>query len=204
MEVRARRSAKQTRFNMSKCNSILRALAICLVGLILWPSTGVVAQQRTTTSPHRAGGGTGASSGTSSGTTRQYTPNGTVGDAMISVDPETHRVIVITDEETSKYVGQVITNLDRPEPQVLIKVVFLEVTHNNSLDIGVEGGFRRNINNTTTGIVANAFGLSSLNSAAGGTNAPLVNALGQAVQSFPPGGAGLYQVLSSDFQATLR
>ena len=101
---------------MSKCNSIERTLAICLVGLILWPSIGVLGQQRTTTSPNRAGGGTGVSSGTSSGTTRQYTPNGTVGDAMISVDPETHRVIVITDEETSKYVGQVITNLDRPEP----------------------------------------------------------------------------------------
>src|SRR5256884_3449998 len=204
MEVRARRSAKQTRFNMSKCNSIERTLAICLAGLILWPSTGVVAQQRTTTSPTRAGGGTGASSGTASGTTRQYTPNGTVGDAMISVDPETHRVIVITDEETSKYVGQVITNLDRPEPQVLIKVVFLEVTHNNSLDIGIEGAFSRNLNSTTTGIVANAFGLSSLNSAVG-TNAA-VNAFGQAVQSFAPTppGAGLYQVLGSDFQVTLR
>src|SRR5947207_1007493 len=202
MEARARRSAKQTRFNMSKCNSIERTLAICLAGLILWPSTGVVAQQRTTTAPNRAGGGTGASSGTGSGTTRQYTPNGAVGDAMISVDPETHRVIVITDEETSRYVGQVITNLDRPEPQVLIKVVFLEVTHNNSSDIGIEGAFSRNMNNTTTGIVANAFGLSSLNSAVGTNTA--VNAFGQAVQSFAPAGAGLYQVLGSDFQATLR
>src|SRR5438132_1227869 len=189
---------------MSKCNSTVRTLAIGLAGLILWSSTGVAAQQRTTTSPNRAGGGTGASSGTASGTTRQYTPNGTVGDAMISVDPETHRVIVITDEETSKYVGQVITNLDRPEPQVLIKVVFLEVTHNNSLDIGIEGAFSRNLNNTTTGIVANAFGLSSLNSAVGTNTA--VNAFGQAVQSFvpTPPGAGLYQVLGSDFQATLR
>src|SRR5437762_13042460 len=204
MAGRARRSAKQTRFNMSTRNSIVRALAICLVGLILWPSTGVVAQQRTTTSPNRAGGGTGVSSGTSSGTTRQYTPNGTVGDAMISVDPETHRVIVITDEETSKYVGQVITNLDRPEPQVLIKVVFLEVTHNNSSDIGIEGAFSRNLNSTTTGIVANAFVLSSLNSAVGPNTA--VNAFGQAVQSFAPTppGARLYQVLSSDLPATLR
>jgi len=189
---------------MSKCNSIERTLAICLVGLILWPSIGVLGQQRTTTSPNRAGGGTGVSSGTSSGTTRQYTPNGTVGDAMISVDPETHRVIVITDEETSKYVGQVITNLDRPEPQVLIKVVFLEVTHNNTSDIGIEGAFSRNLNSTTTGIVANAFGLSSLNSAVGTNTA--VNAFGQAVQSFvpTPPGAGLYQVLGSDFQATVR
>src|SRR5437762_6667452 len=206
MEVRARRSAKQTRFNMSKCNSIERTLAICLAGLILWPSTGVVAQQRTTTAPNRAGGGTGASSGTGSGTTRQYTPNGAVGDAMISVDPETHRVIVITDEETSKYVGQVVTNLDRPEPQVLIKVVFLEVTHNNSSDIGIEGAYGHTLNTTTTGIVANAFGLSALNSAIGGTNASGVNAFGQPLQSFipTPPGAGPYPVLGSDFQVTLR
>src|SRR5882762_4279452 len=186
MAARARRSAKEKRLNMRKYNSTVRTLALCLVGLGLWPSIGALAQQRTTTAPNRTGGGTGASSGTSSGTTRQYTPNGAVGDAMISVDPETHRVIVITDEETSRYVGQVITNLDRPEPQVLIKVVFLEVTHNNSSDIGIEGAFSRNMNNTTTGIVANA--------------------VGQAVQSFAPvpPGAGLYQVLGSDFQATLR
>src|SRR5438874_10289958 len=181
MAGRARRSAKQIRFHMSKSNSIERTLAICLVGLILWPSIGVLGQQRTTTGPTRAGGGTSPTSGSSSGTTRQYTPNGTVGDAMISVDPETRRVIVITDEETSKYVGQVITNLDRPEPQVLIKVVFLEVTHNNSSDIGIEGAYGHTLNNTTTGIVANAFGLSALNSSPS-TN--LVNAFAQPLQSF--------------------
>src|SRR6266511_920228 len=113
------------------------------------------------------------------------------------------RRIVITDEETSKYVGQVVTNLDRPEPQVLIKVVFLEVTHNNSLDIGVEGGFSRGIDNTTTGIVTHAFGLSALNSSPA-SNA--VNVFGQPVQSFVPAppGAGLYQVLGTDYQVTLR
>jgi len=168
---------------------------MCLAGL--WLAGGLRAQQRTTQAA-RPGGGTAVS-----GTSRQYTPNGEVGEATITVDPDSRRLIVITDEETSKYVGQVVTNLDRPEPQVLIKVVFLEVTHNNSLDIGVEGGFSRNINNTTTGVVANAFGLSALNSSPA-SNA--VNVFGQPVQSFAPAppGAGLYQVLGSDFQATLR
>src|SRR5438045_813879 len=154
----------------------LGLLASWLIVLGLGPTVDALAQQRTTTGATRAGGGTSPTSGTSSGTTRQYTPNGTVGDAMISVDPETRRVIVITDEETSKYVGQVITNLDRPEPQVLIKVVFLEVTHDNSSDIGIEGAYGHTLNNTTTGIVANAFGLSALNSSPS-TN--LVNAFGQ-------------------------
>src|SRR5262245_59162201 len=53
-------------------------------------------------------------------TTRQYFPNGTIGDAVITSDPESRRLIVITDEETAQHVGQVITNLDRPKPQVLI------------------------------------------------------------------------------------
>ena len=120
---------------------------------------------------------------------------------MISVDPETKSLIVITDDETSQYIGQVVTNLDRPKPQVLIKVIFLEVTYNNSSDIGIEGGFSKQIDNGTTGNGANVFGLSGLNSIA--TNLSL-NALGQPVQSLAPPGAGLYQILSQDYQVTLR
>src|SRR5712671_613871 len=99
------------------------------------------------------GGGGGANRGvgsTSGSTTRQYAPNGTIGDAVISSDPETKRLFVITDDETSQFISQVITNLDRPKAQVLIKVVFLEVTYNNNQDIGIEGGFSKKINNGTT------------------------------------------------------
>src|SRR5205823_10135042 len=108
---------------------------------------------------------------------------GTVGEAMISVDPDTRRLIVITDDETGQYVSQVITNLDRPKPQVLIKVVFLEVTYNNSLDIGIEGGYTHNyFGNSATGAFANIFGLSGLNGAVG-SNAP-VNSLGQNLANY--------------------
>lgn len=122
---------------------------------------------------------------------------------MISVDPESRKLIVITDEDTSQYISQVITNLDRPKPQVLIKVVFLEVTYNNSSDVGVDGGFTKKINNGTTANGANSFGLSGLGSVA--TNLPL-NALGQPIQSLQtaPPGAGLYQILGQDYQVTLR
>mgnify|MGYP003347317700 FL=1 len=95
------------------------------------------------------GGGNRAGGLGSSSSTRQYFGNGQVGEAMISSDPETRRLFVITDEETSGFVGQVITNLDQPKPQVLIKVVFLEVTHNNSSDIGVEGGLSKKLGGTT-------------------------------------------------------
>jgi len=154
-----------------------------------------------TTGP--AAGGAARSLGAGGATTRQYYGNGTVGEAMISSDPETRRLIVITDEETGQYVSQVITNLDRPNPQVLIKVVFLEVTHNDDLDIGFEGGFRRGVGNSSTSMIANVFGLSGLGSSVTGA---VFNALGQNVQSFvpTPPGAGLYQIMGSDYQATLR
>lgn len=137
--------------------------------------------------------------------TRQYNNSTQVGSATISSDPESGRIIVITDEETSVHISQVISNLDIPKPQVLIKVVFLEVTYNNGYDIGIDAGFK----NGTVGdgkyqgafSGANAFGASGLASAAtnvNGFNLPIA-----AFGNVPPG-AGLYQVLGSDYQATLR
>jgi len=169
----------------------------------------VQAQRPTTTQGGRNQGvnrgATGAGrtlGGSSSGSTRQYYPSGTVGEAMVTADPETRRLIVITDEETSGYISQVITNLDRPKPQVLIKVVFLEVTYRNTLDFGIEGGVRHNADGNT-GAGATAFGLSQLGSSATGA---VLNPLGIPVQNFAPipPGAGIYQILGSDFQATLR
>jgi general secretion pathway protein D len=181
-----------------------------LVALTLICAGQVQAQRPTTTQGGRTQGGVnrgtagGARSlgGTSSGTTRQYYPSGTVGEATVTSDPETRRLIVITDEETSEYISQVITNLDRPKPQVLIKVVFLEVTYRNTLDFGVEGAFRHNADGNT-GIGGTAFGLSQLGNSATGQ---VLNALGLPVQNLAPNppGAGIYQILGSDFQATLR
>jgi general secretion pathway protein D len=137
--------------------------------------------------------------------TRQYNNSTQVGSATISSDPETGRIIVITDEETSEHISQVISNLDIPKPQVLIKVVFLEVTHNNAYDIGIEGGFKNQDvgggSSAGKAAGANMFGISGLSSVA--TN---VNSLGLPISALgpTPPGAGLYQVLSTDYQVTLR
>ena len=175
----------------------------CFVILCWCATTPVGAQAVRTPTTGPAAGGAARSLGAGGAATRQYYGNGTVGEAMISSDPETRRLIVITDEETGQYVSQVVTNLDRPNPQVLIKVVFLEVTHNDDLDIGFEGGFRRGVGNSSTSMIANVFGLSGLGSSVTGA---VFNALGQNVQSFvpTPPGAGLYQIMGSDYQATLR
>ncbi|HNQ89213.1 MAG TPA: hypothetical protein PKM73_11405 [Verrucomicrobiota bacterium] len=128
----------------------------------------------------------GSSTRRRSTTSSDYPRSTEVGEAIISSDPETRKLIVVTDEETSKYIGTVISNLDRTVPQVLIKVVFLEVTHRKGLDFGIEGSYTRDLGGSSTGFVNQVFGL-----AAEGT-------------SPAPPGAGLYQVLGSDFTATLR
>lgn len=145
--------------------------------------------------------------GNTGSSTRQYNNSTQVGSATISSDPETGRIIVITDEETSEHISQVISNLDIPKPQVLIKVVFLEVTYNNGYDIGIEGGFKDKTlgKGKDAGSVsgANIFGGSGLNTIA--TNLQ-VNSMGlpiSAIGTTPPG-AGLYQILGTDYEATIR
>lgn len=153
-------------------------------------------------------------------TTGQY-PNNQVGDAVISIDPETRSLIVVADDDTSQYISQVVSNLDRPKPQVLIKVVFLEVTRNDSVDIGIEGTFGKDIGNNgiTQGYLTNfaavpVFGNTGINSNIPSsynlvpTNlVPLVrgvsigNNFGLANAGSP---AGLYQIFSEDYTVTLR
>ncbi|HLH52875.1 MAG TPA: hypothetical protein VKY92_04595 [Verrucomicrobiae bacterium] len=184
--------------------ALVAALCACL-------TSNVCAQQRGGGGGGGFGGGgnTGRSGGSGSGSTgRTYPSNGTIGDAYFSIDPETRRVVYIADEATARYIAQVLTNLDRPKPQVLIKVVFVEVTHNNDLDFGIEGGWgRQNMNGTIKSASAvNGFGLSSLSSVVG-TN---MNQFGQPISSFSAvspmsqQGAGLYQILGQDYQVTLR
>jgi len=167
------------------------AVGTVLLGLCLAATMCLNAQQR-------GGGGGGGQSRSSGGgggggstSQRTYPNNSSIGDAVISVDPDTKRIIVIGDEPTTDWIQQVITNLDKPRPQVLIKVVFLELTYNKSTDIGVEGGYTKKLNSTTTGTFSNLFGLTP---GLAGTPATIAT----------PPGAGLYQVLGQDYQVTLR
>jgi general secretion pathway protein D len=139
------------------------------------------------------GGGGGAARGGLGGgaSSSQYYPNGQVGEAIVTSDPETRRLIVITDEATSQYVGQVVTNLDTPKPQVLINVVFLEVTYSKNFDFGVESSYRKNIDSSTS------VGLTNLMSTAG------LAAQG-AANNYGVPGAGIYQIAGREFSVTLR
>jgi general secretion pathway protein D len=166
-------------------------------------------------------GGGGQNTSRTSSTSGQY-PKNQVGNAVISIDPETRSLIVIADDETAQYISQVVSNLDRPKPQVLIKVVFLEVTRNDSLDIGIEGSWGKDIGNDgiVTGYRTNFVSVPTQSSTGNSTNVftsgntivptnltPIIrglslgNSFGLANAGSP---AGLYQIFSQDYTVTLR
>jgi general secretion pathway protein D len=164
-------------------------------------------------------GGFGGGAGASSSSTGSY-PNSTQpGTVTPSYDAETHSIIWLSDDRTADSVSNLVKGLDRPKPQALIKVVFLEVTHDNALDFGVEGSYNPQLGGNpatlVTNVVANAFGGLTTNFVAPksailggfgnsfglqqqGTTGSLIGA------NTMPTGAGLYSVLGSDYQATVR
>ena len=182
-----------------KTYGFIRLLTLSFAGWLVMTGSRVQAQG--------FGGGGGGQGQRSTGTTgvssRDYPNNTLVGDAVISIDPETRKIIVVTDDDTNMKISEVIKKLDHPRPQVLIKVVFLEITHNNTSDVGVEGGVARGFGGGATSSVANVFGTGGLGSAS--SNAT-VNALGQNVQKFTPvpPGSGVYQILGADYQVAVR
>ena len=171
------------------------------------------------------GGGGGAQNRPASATTT-YNPAGSVGNASVMVDPDTHNLILTADPATTAAMMEVIKSLDHPQPQVLIKVVFLEVTHNNSLDIGIEGQY--NGKSSSFGRIAtyltnfNVFTNTTITSTGGSTTTSqstsilpssvtpqnnsyvINNGFNLAAQGSNPNGAGQYSILGEDFTATLR
>jgi general secretion pathway protein D len=118
--------------------------------------------------------------------------NGQIAAPQFYVDPDSRTLYVIGDDDTTTAVSNVVASLNRPKPQVLIKVVFLEVTYNKGVDVGVEGGVTKRINASTTNSFQSLFGLAQ--------QGITPNSAG--VNSLP--GAGIYSVVGNDFSATLR
>ena len=91
------------------------------------------------------GGSGGSSSSGAGGAGRQYRNNTMLGDAIVQIDPETRSVIVVADDDTQKEVFKVIENLDKPKPQVLIKVLFAQITLDKNMNFGLEGNYSFNV-----------------------------------------------------------
>lgn len=158
----------------SNYRSILFALAAVLALVAAAPRLQAQTQG-STIRPSAAANGGGAFSARpatsggvgSAGGIRQYSDATEMGDATIQVDEESRTLVVVTDEDTHNQIMKVITALDKPKPQVMIKVVFAEVTLNKNLEMGVEGSYTFNVaspaalsgtSTTTTNSTANSTG----------------------------------------------
>ena len=183
----------------SSRRAIVRLFAL---GLSLFSVAELAAQTRpTTTRPPTTtsnrgptttgGGGGGGGGGSSSGGNRTYTNSTTVGEATITSDLDTRRLIVVTDEETNENIRTIVAGLDKPKPQVLINVVFVQVTHDNGLDLGAEVSVAGSV----------PVGLESSGRAkdVASTKFGLVDAATDATQY-----GSFYRVLGKDVTATLR
>jgi len=99
-------------------------------------SRGSTASQAARPTTAQGGGG-----GSATGGNRQYVNSTMIGDAIITSDLETRRLIVVTDDDTNENIRTIVASLDKPKPQVLINVVFVQVTHDKGLDLGSEAAF---------------------------------------------------------------
>ena len=208
-----------------------------VLALLFCAAMEIHAQQR----PAGGGGGFGGFGGfgggnrnnASSSSSGQYNNNGTVGSAVISVDPVTHNIMVIADKETSEQIRQVVASLDAPEPQVLIKVVFLEVQDNTASAIGVQGtytGLNKNYSQIlgyVTNFTVFPVGATTTTTGSGATATTTttpgtptivpssINPINQTLSvnnnfglpqalAGATGNGGLYQFMGSDFNATLQ
>ncbi len=64
--------------------------------------------------------------------------NALTGKVFVVADQDTNALLVTTASKYERQVRAIIDDLDRPVPQVLIKVLVAEVTHDNSTDLGVD------------------------------------------------------------------
>jgi general secretion pathway protein D len=170
------------------------------------------------------GGGGGGNRGTTgSSTSGEYNNNGTIGNAVFAIDPDTHNLIITADPVTMEQIRQVIANLDAPEPQVFIKTVFLEVDDNNASAIGVQGNYTGSVPGfgVVTGFLTNNYTTQPVSTTANGVTTitpTLIPTISPVKESFNAGNnfglpaslpgtagpGGMYTVLSGDFTGTLQ
>lgn len=87
-------------------------------------------------------------------------PNSTdIGQARITYDAETRSIIVVADESTAAHITNMVHQLDRPTPQVLINCVFMEATYSKGTDIGVDGYYKHTISGSSVGEINTPAGM---------------------------------------------
>ncbi|HEY2588869.1 MAG TPA: type II secretion system secretin GspD [Tepidisphaeraceae bacterium] len=80
-------------------------------------------------------GGAGAAGG---GPNAGVKGNDLMGQVFVVADQDTNSLLVATTMQLEPKVREILAQLDRPVPQVMVKVLIAEVTHDNSLDVGAD------------------------------------------------------------------
>jgi general secretion pathway protein D len=89
----------------------------------------------------RTGGGTtgrGGFMGMGMGTTSTQSLSDLLEQVYFEADTDTNALLVMATPKNWARIKEILDDLDKPVPQVLIKVLLAEVTHSDSLDLGIE------------------------------------------------------------------
>jgi general secretion pathway protein D len=103
-------------------------------------STTTGGQRNAGTGMASAGGGGGGGGGGTTGTTSSSSSNSDSlsEETYFQADPNTNSLLIMTSSKNYEKVKPIIAELDKPVGQVLIKVLFAELTHTNDMDLGAE------------------------------------------------------------------
>jgi len=99
---------------------------------------GQMEQAQQAAGASQRGGRRGSRQGGQTPTTAAQTASGLVGQVYVVADEDTNSLLVLTGSKNFDRVKELLADLDRPVPQVVIKVLIAEVTHEKTLDLGVD------------------------------------------------------------------
>ena len=113
--------------------------------------------------------------------------NGLYGQVYVVASADTNSLLVMTMPKYFEQIKGIIKTLDRPIPQVLIRVLIAEVTHDNTVDLGADFSF---MNLTSSSITGDNYG----------------NQLSSNVAELPSAASGglTFTTLTRDFSTTIR
>lgn len=152
--------------------------------------TGTTGSRNTSTLGSTLGGNTSRNTGLASSMSGLAKANSDlVGQVYVVAEPDTNSLLITTSSKYQTRVKDMIAQLDRDVPQVLIKVLVAEVTHTDSSDIGIEYSI---LNKRPSG-----------NGSAGGSDMAIASAISNAVATGTPGGL-VASVVESNFTMALK
>ncbi len=112
----------------------------------------------------RTGGTTGRGGfmGMGMGTTSTQSLSDLLEQVYFEADTDTNALLVMATPKNWARIKEILDDLDKPVPQVLIKVLLAEVTHSDSLDLGIEFSMLNMRSSGDNYLTSTDFGLESV------------------------------------------